>query len=130
MPGQRCVASNHVLLNDDATPHGFDRTVENRNEAVACGFDQPSMVLCDAGFDQAALDPLYAAVRSFFIDFHQAAVARDIAGDNRGKTARRCLARGLAALVRFKIPNFAHGAFGLQTPPTRCRGAQLISAKN
>src|SRR5258708_19547829 len=104
MPGQRCVASNHVLLNDDGTPHGFDRTVENRNEAVACGFDQPSMVLCDAGFDQAALDPLYAAVRSFFIDFHQAAVARDIAGDNRGNTSRPCLPPRLPPLVQFQIP--------------------------
>jgi len=88
MPGQRCIASNHVLLNDNAAPHCFDRTVENRNKTVACGFDQPAVVSCDAGLDQAALDPLHAAVRSFFIDFHQAAVARDVAGDNRGKTAR------------------------------------------
>ncbi len=47
------------------------------------------MVLCNAGLDKAALDPLHATVRSFLIDFHQAAVARDIAGDNRSKTPRR-----------------------------------------
>src|SRR6267142_4032552 len=88
MPGQRCVTLNHVLLDDHATSHGIDRTVENRNKAVACGFDQPAVVLGNAGLDQAALDPLHAAVRSLFIDFHQAAVARDIASDNRRKTAR------------------------------------------
>src|SRR6266850_5548882 len=89
MPGQRCVASNHLLLDDDAAPHGFDGTVENRNKTVAGGFDEPSVVLCDARLDKAALDPLHATVRSFFIDFHQAAVARDIASHYCSKTPRR-----------------------------------------
>ena len=66
---QRCVASNHVLLDDDAAPHGFDRTVENRNEAVAGGLDEPSVVLGNAGLYKVALDPLDASVRSFFIEF-------------------------------------------------------------
>src|SRR6266700_5435233 len=109
MPGQRGVASNHVLLDDDAAPHGFDGTVENRNKTVAGGFDELSVVSSNAGLDQAALDPLHATVRSFFIDFHQPAVARDIASDDRSKAPRRRLARGLTTLARFKIPNFAHG---------------------
>ncbi len=88
MLGQRCVASDHVLLDDDAAPHGLDRTIESRNKTVAGGFDKPSVMPCNAGFDEAALDPLHATVRSFFIDFHQPAVARDIANDNRSKTSR------------------------------------------
>jgi hypothetical protein len=47
------------------------------------------VVLCDARLDKAALDPLHATVRSFFIDFHQAAVARDIASHYCSKTPRR-----------------------------------------
>src|SRR5467141_3433252 len=99
MPGQRCITPHHVLLDDDAAPHGFDRTVEDGNKTVAGGFDESSVVPCNAGLDQAALDPLDAAVRSFFIDFHKAAVAGDITRDDRGKTARRRLhPRGLATL--------------------------------
>src|SRR6267154_2186822 len=58
-------------------------------KTVAGGFDEPSVVLCDARLDKAALDPLHATVRSFFIDFHQAAVARDIASHYCSKTPRR-----------------------------------------
>jgi len=85
----RCVASNHVLLDDDAAPHSFDRTVENRNKSVASGFDEPSVMPHNAGLYEVTLDPLYAKMRSFFIDLHEAAVARDIASDNRSKPARR-----------------------------------------
>jgi len=81
-------ASDDVLLNDDTASHGFDRTVENRDKTVAVGFDEPSMVLGNARLDEIALDPLDATVRSFFIEFHQAAVASDIASDNRHQTAR------------------------------------------
>jgi L-rhamnose isomerase len=85
----RCVASKHVLLDDDTAPHSFDGTVENRKKSVTCGFYQPSVMTHNAGFDEVTLDPLHAKMRSFFIDLHEAAVARDIAGDNRRKTARR-----------------------------------------
>src|SRR5229473_1677446 len=54
MLGQRCVASKHLLLDDDAAPHGFDRAVENRDKTVAGGFDELSVVLCNAGLDKAA----------------------------------------------------------------------------
>src|SRR6202011_2592625 len=85
---QRCVASNHVLLDDDAASHGFDGTIKDRNKTVAGGFDEPSVMLCNAGLYEVALDPLDTTVRSFLIDLHQAAVARDIARDNRSKTTR------------------------------------------
>src|ERR1700687_5041437 len=84
----QCVCSKHVLLDDDAAPHGFDGTVKNCNKTVAGSFDESSVVFCNAGLDEVALDPLHATVRSFFIDSHQAAVARDIASDNRSKTTR------------------------------------------
>jgi hypothetical protein len=51
LPGQRCIAPDHLLLDDDAAAHGLDRTVEDRDETVAGGFDEPSMVLCNAGLD-------------------------------------------------------------------------------
>jgi hypothetical protein len=55
------------------------------------------------------LDPFYTAVRSFLIDLHEAAVTADIAGDNRGKAARHCLARRLTTgSARFDIANFSH----------------------
>jgi hypothetical protein len=85
----RCVASNHVLLDNDTAPNSFDRTVENRNKSVTSGFDEPSVMPDDAGLDEVTLDPLHAKMRSFLIDLHEAAVACDIAGDNRSKTARR-----------------------------------------
>ncbi|MGH9808943.1 MAG: hypothetical protein ACRD9W_17120, partial [Terriglobia bacterium] len=93
-------------MDDDAAPHGFDRTVEDRNKTVAGGFDKSSTVPCYAGLDEAALDPLHATVRSFFIDLHQPAVARDIARNDRSKTPR-CVLRILAALARFKVPILA-----------------------
>jgi hypothetical protein len=76
------------LLDDDAASHGFDGTIKDRNKTVAGGFDEPSVMLCNAGLYEVALDPLDATVRSFLIDLHQAAVARDIARDNRSKTTR------------------------------------------
>src|SRR5450755_146168 len=85
----RCVASNHVLLDDDAAPHSFDRAVENRNKSVASGFDEPSVMPHNAGLYQLTLDPLHAKMRSFLIDLHEAAVARNIAGDDCSKPARR-----------------------------------------
>ena len=85
----RCIASNHVLLDDDAASHSFDGAVENRNKSVTRGFDQPSVMPHNAGLYEVTLDPLHAKMRSFFIDLHEAAVARDIASDNRSKTTRR-----------------------------------------
>src|SRR5882757_7471615 len=102
MLGLRCVASHHVLLDDDAASHGFDGTVEDRKKAVAGGFNQPPMVLCDAGLNEFALDPLDAIVRSLFIDLHEPAVARDVARDDRRKTARCWLLRLLSIPARFE----------------------------
>ena len=93
--GQRCVAANQILLDDDAAPDGFDGTVENCDETVACGFNKLAVMFVDAGFDEVALDPLDAVVRPLLVDLHQAAVAGDIACDDRSKTARRRLARRL-----------------------------------
>src|SRR5437588_7375633 len=69
--------------------HSFDGAVENRNKSVTRGFDQPSVMPHNAGLYEVTLDPLHAKMRSFFIDLHKAAVARDIASDDRSKTTRR-----------------------------------------
>ena len=93
--GQRCVAANQILLDDDAAPDGFDGTVENCDEAVACGLNKLAVVFFDAGFDEVTLDPLDAIMRAFLVDLHQPAVAEDIACYDRGKTAGRRFARWL-----------------------------------
>jgi hypothetical protein len=51
-------------------------------------------------------------MRSFFIQFHQPAVASDIAGDDRSKAPWRCAARRLTMDVRFEVADFTH-ALGL-----------------
>jgi len=76
----------------------------------------------NAGLDEVTFDPLYAKMRSFFIDLHEAAVARDIASDNRRKPARRRLSRGIATSARFQFANFTHG-LGLHTPQAAVLGA-------
>src|SRR3974377_785666 len=84
----RGVASGHILLNDDGTAHCLDRAVKNCNEAVTRRFDEPSIVFCDAGLDEVALDSLDARVRTLFIQLHEAAVAYNIARDDRGAAQR------------------------------------------
>src|SRR5437879_3958626 len=71
----RCVASNHVLLDDDAASHGFDGAVENGNKSVTRGFDQPSVMPHNARLNEVTLDPLHAKMRSLFLHLHEAAVA-------------------------------------------------------
>jgi hypothetical protein len=53
------------LLDHDAAADGFDGTVENRNEPVAGGLNQPAVMFDDAGFDELALDALDTVVRAF-----------------------------------------------------------------
>jgi len=60
---QRRVASHQILLNHDAAADGFDGTIEDRNEPVAGGFNQPAVMFYDAGFDEIALDALDTVVR-------------------------------------------------------------------
>jgi hypothetical protein len=90
---QRRVASGHVLLNDDAAAHRFDGTIEYRDEAIAGRFDESSVMFRDAGLNEVALDSLDAYMRAFFIEFHETAVAGDIARDDRGETTSRHPAR-------------------------------------
>src|SRR5882762_8236140 len=57
MPGQRLVALNDVLPDDNAASRGFNGIVENRNESIGRDFDQPSVVLENTGLYEFALDP-------------------------------------------------------------------------
>ena len=90
---QRRIASHQILLNHDAAADGFDGTIEDRNEPVAGGFNQPAVMFHDAGFDEIALDALDTVVRAFFVDLHQAAVTGDIACHDGRKAARHWFAR-------------------------------------
>ena len=108
---QRCIATNHILLDHDAGSHGLYGTVENGDEAVACGFDEPAVVFSDGGFDELALEPLDAIVRSFLVDLHQSAVAGDIACHDGRKAPRRWLAlRRLTNAARLDVTNLGHGS--------------------
>src|SRR4051812_3863450 len=93
----RCVAPNQVLLNDNAAAYGLDRTAEDRDEAIPCRFNQLPVMFYDAWFDKIALNPLDAVVCAFLIDLHEAAVAGDVACDNRSETTRPQLSRRVAA---------------------------------
>src|SRR5262249_34870974 len=83
---------------------------------VTSRFDEPSIVFCNAGLNKVALDSLDARMRTLFIQFHEAAVAYNIACDDRGETTRRHPARR-----RITVPGsldgvniaLAHGS----TPP-------------
>ena len=77
----------------------------------------------DAGLDEVALDPFHTAVRSFFIDLHEAAVAGDIARDNRGKTARHNSRGGSPPTVPDLIlTNFSHDSDRSPCTATRSVG--------
>jgi hypothetical protein len=102
------IASHQILLNHDAAADGFDRTIENRNEPVAGGFNQPAVMFYDAGFDEIALDTLDTVVRAFFVDLHQAAVTGDIACHDGRKAARHWIARWRANSALFEIANLGH----------------------
>src|SRR6185312_3833585 len=112
---QRCVAPRHILLNDDAATHGFERTVKNGKEAIARGFDQPSVVFRNAGLNQIALDSLDARMRPFLIELHETAVATDIPDNDGSETTRSYRTRWHTAPGRIPggvdIANFlAHSA--------------------
>src|SRR5215471_11650901 len=121
---KRGVATNEILLNDDAAPNGLDGAVEDCDEAVAGRLDQTSMVLGDAGLDEIPLYPLDADVRTFFVGLHQAAIGRNVADDDRCEATRHPAAqRRLALIPRFEVANFTHRG----APPTckRRRARQL-----
>jgi hypothetical protein len=87
------VTSRHVLLDDDAATHGFDRTVEDRKETVAGRLDEPPVVFGNAGLNQIALDSLHARMRALLVELHEAAVTGDVTGDDRSKAPWRHRAR-------------------------------------
>jgi len=65
MPGQRLVALNDVLPDDNAASRGFNGIIENRSKSIGRGFDQPSVVLKNTGLYEFALDLLYSTARFF-----------------------------------------------------------------
>src|SRR6516162_287831 len=121
IPRQRRVATRHVLLNDNAAAHRLDRAIKHRDETIASGLDQSSVVFRDAGLDEVALDSLYAYVRTFFIDLHETAVTCDVTSHDCRKTSRRHPPRriGVACILGgVDIANFSsHGLY--VTEPAR-----------
>src|SRR5205085_6836341 len=109
LPGQRLIALNDVLADDDAASRGFNRIIENRSKSIGRGFDQPSVVLENAGLYEFALDPLCSTARLFVVGWRRTGAARNIANDNCGKTAGRRLP-GHAVPVRSELSNFSHGS--------------------
>src|SRR5262249_8174821 len=87
--GQRRVASDHALLNDDGAAHRFDRAVEHRQETVAGMFDQLAVMLGDGWLDQVAFLSLDSRVRAFLVHPHQTAIAGDVRREDRSETTNR-----------------------------------------
>src|SRR3954452_13579073 len=123
---QRCVGSGHVLLDDDAASHSFDRTVKNCDETVAGGFDESAVMFCNARLDEVPLESHHATVRTFFIEFHETAVARDIASDDRHQTTGGYSARRRTFPARVDIANLiAHGDTQRHLKPTCCNSVEM-----
>ena len=57
-----------------------------------------------------------------YVELHQSAIASDVTGNNRSKTARRRLSRRIATSARFQFANFTHD-LGLHTPHRAVSGA-------
>ena len=74
-----------------------------------------------AGLNEIALDPLDAAVRSFFIQLHQAAVTCDVASHDGSQPTRHRAARRHTISPRLlEVANFGHAQVSANRK-TRCR---------
>ncbi|MGY2938292.1 hypothetical protein ACVWZK_003254 [Bradyrhizobium sp. GM0.4] len=129
---KRGVAADEILLDDDAASDGLDRTVENRDEAIARRLHQTSVVLDDAGLDEIPLDPLDADVRALFVGLHQAAVGSDVTdNDGREATRHRAVRRRLV-IPGSEVANFAHCGDSTnlqrQTPAYDCQRRSSVKA--
>lgn len=73
--GQRLVALNHALPDDNAASRGVSGVVENRNKSIGRGFDQPSAMLQNTRLYQSALDPLNSTALHLVVSPRWAAMA-------------------------------------------------------
>src|SRR4249919_2727016 len=80
-------------MDDDSATHGFDRAIEHRQKAVTRIIDKLPLVLCDAWLNEFAPLSHHACVRSFLIELHKAAIARDISREDCRNPAHRSFRR-------------------------------------
>ena len=81
------IALGHPLLHFDSATHRIDNAGELNKQAIAGGFDDAPAMLLDLGIPQLAADRLQRCERTFLVRSHQSRIARDIGGQDRGKTA-------------------------------------------
>jgi hypothetical protein len=80
-------AIDHRPLQLSGAADSVDDAREFRQHPVAGGVDDAAGMLADLWVDELAAMRLEASVRAFLIRPHQTRVARDIGGEDRGKTA-------------------------------------------
>ena len=92
------LAVEHAALHLGGAAHGVDNAGKFRQQPVAGGLDDATMVLGDLRIDQLPAMCLEAFERAFLVRTHQARIAGHI-GEDRGKTAGRGLySSGMPAL--------------------------------
>ena len=74
-------------LHRDRAAHRIDDAGKLDQQAVAGGLDDAAPVFRDLGMEKRGAVLLEVAQRRLFVDAHQAAVADDVTGENRGKSA-------------------------------------------
>ena len=87
------VVTRHFALYLDRTADGIDDAGEFGKETVAGRFDDASVMLVDPGSNHFAPQLDYGGVRTLLVLAHQPAVAGDIGGEDRGKSAFDRLSR-------------------------------------
>ena len=89
LTGERRVAPDHALLDDDGAADGFDRAVEHGEKAVTRTFNKSSVMLDDGGVNELAPMSLHPRVRSLLIHCHEPAIAGDVSGHDSCETPWR-----------------------------------------
>jgi len=99
--GQIGSAVKHAALHLGGTAHRVDDAGKFRQQPVARGFDDATMVLGDLGINQLPAMGLQALKCAFLVRAHQARIACYISGEDRGETAGRGhYSSGIPALRR------------------------------
>src|SRR5262249_6706419 len=87
------VAFRHAALNINSAAHSVDNTDELHQDPVACCLDNATAMLGDFRINQFLAMNFEIVKSAFCVGAHEAAVAGNIAGQNRGKSALDAILR-------------------------------------
>ena len=76
--GNGGIATRHATLNFHRATHCIDRARKFDQQAIACGFDDTTVMLGNFWINKIAAMSLQRSERPFLVIAHKAAIARDI----------------------------------------------------